>query len=161
MRDLTLSKSHILMQGLETHSSSPDLSSLLTSFKWISLCLRVRLRIMEIIRQRNSTQPTPSPGAEEISAAEPRDLLLQLPVGGSLAPRTLCRSSGGDHWLPGLGGALAGGGRKAGSLAPFPSHTGWKKVLTFRAQGALGVGHVTKYLEILRSSFVPPEKALF
>lgn len=59
---------------------------------------------MEIIRQRNSTQPTPSPGAEEISAAEPRDLLLRLPVGGSLAPRTLCRSSGGDHWLPGLGG---------------------------------------------------------
>lgn len=59
---------------------------------------------MEIIQQRNPTQPTPYPGAEEISAAEPRDLLLQLPVGGSLVPRTLCRSSSGDHWLPGLGG---------------------------------------------------------
>lgn len=75
VRDLTLSKSHILMQGLETLSPTPDLSSLLTSFKWISLCLWVRLRIMEIIQQRNSTQPTPSPGAKEISAAEPRDLL--------------------------------------------------------------------------------------
>lgn len=103
VRDLTPSKSHILMQGLETLSPTPDLSSLLTSFKWISLCLRVRLRITEIIQQRNSTQPTPSTDAEEISATKPRDLLLRLPVGGSLVPRTLCRSSGGDHWLPGLG----------------------------------------------------------
>lgn len=44
VRDLTLSKSHTLMQGLETLSPTPDLSSLLTSFKWISLCLRVKLR---------------------------------------------------------------------------------------------------------------------
>lgn len=83
-----LSKSHILMQGLETLIPTPDLSSLLTSFKWISLCLRVRLRIMELIQQRDSTQPTPS-------QCWGREFLLRLPVGGSLAPRTLCGACGG------------------------------------------------------------------
>lgn len=112
---------------------------------------------MEIIQQRDSTQPTPSPGAGEgISAAESRDFLLQLPVGGSLAPRTLCRVSGGDHLLPGLGGGPSGGGRRASSLASFPSHT-QGKILTFKGQG---VGHMTEYMGTLRSSLVPQGMAL-
>lgn len=78
-----------------------------------------------------------------------------LPHAPSADP--LVETTGSQGW----GGALAGGGRRAGSLAPFPSHTEWKKILAFRPQGTLGVGHVTKYLEILRCSFVPQEKALF
>lgn len=56
-------------------------------------------------------------------------------------------------------GAPAGGGRRARSLASFPSHLRGEKILAFRGQGALGVRYVAEYLGTLRFILVSQGKA--